>query len=67
MVICYLPMPKQNIFVIATKFKGTTVTSLIIQWLRVPPSNAGNVGLNLGQRTKIPHAFRGTKPARCNY
>ena len=67
MVIGYFPIPNQNISDITTKFKGTTGTSLIVQWLRAPPSNAGNVGLILGQGTKIPHAFRGTKPACSNY
>ena len=31
-------------------------TSLLVQWLRLPTSNAGNVGSILGQGTKIPHA-----------
>ena len=31
-------------------------TSLVVQWLRLPTSNAGNVGSILGQGTKILHA-----------
>ena len=30
--------------------------SLAVQWLRLPASNAGDVGLIPGQGTKIPHA-----------
>ena len=31
-------------------------TSLVVQWLRLHPSNAGNVGSIPGRETKIPHA-----------
>ena len=31
-------------------------TSLEVQWLRLPASNAGDVGLIPGQGTKTPHA-----------
>ena len=33
-------------------------TSLVIQWLRLCPSDAGGVGLVLGRGTKIPHAMQ---------
>ena len=31
-------------------------TSLVVQWLRLESSNAGDMGLNPGMGTKIPHA-----------
>ena len=31
-------------------------TSLVVKWLRLHPSNAGDAGLSPGQGTKIPHA-----------
>ena len=33
-----------------------SVTSLALQWLRFPASNAPGMGSILGQGTKIPHA-----------
>ena len=37
--------------------KNSTVgTSLVVQWLRIQPANAGDTGLIPGQGTKIPHA-----------
>ena len=33
-------------------------TSLAVQWLRFHVTKAGDVGLILGWRTKIPHAMR---------
>ena len=37
--------------------------SLVIQWLRLCTSNAGDVGSIPGQETKVPHA---TKKIRCS-
>ena len=45
----------------AWKFwKRSEGTCLMVQWLRLPASNAGDVGSIPGQGTKIPHAS-GTK------
>ena len=33
-------------------------TSLTVLWLRLPASNAGDLGLIPGQGTKIPHAVQ---------
>ena len=38
-----------------TKIKNSG-TSLVVQWLRLRTSNAGDVGSISGQGTKIPHA-----------
>ena len=35
---------------------GIAGASLVAQWLRLCPSNAGGMCLNSGQGTKIPHA-----------
>ena len=38
-------------------------TSLVVQWLRLCPSNAGAAGLTPGQGTNIPHdSWLGQKP-----
>ena len=39
-----------------------TGTSLVVQWLKNPPSNAGDAGLIPGQGTKIPNAARQLSP-----
>ena len=36
-------------------------TSLVVQWLRLPASTAGGMGLIPGQGTKIPHATQHSK------
>ena len=40
------------------KVLGPLVISLVVQWLRLCASNAGDEGLMPGQGTKIPHAIR---------
>ena len=60
-IICYIRSVKMfknknlNFY-----FRNRGGTSLAVQWLSLCTSNAGSVGLIIGQGTKIPHA-RGQK------
>ena len=42
-------------------------TFMVVQWVKNPPHNAGDVGSIPGQGTKILTCLRGTKPMSCNH
>ena len=43
------------------KKKSSPRTTPVVQWLRLPASTAGSMGLIPGQGTKIPHAMKHSK------
>ena len=48
-----------------TEHTYTHETSLVVQWLRLHASKAGDVGSIAGRGNEIPHAMRWDKKKKC--